>query len=104
MARKKFHIIATIKDKRGRVLSVGYNSYSKTHPVQKMYADMCGLPHKVYLHAEISAILKLKQPWKAYSIHVERYDSEGNPVNAKPCVICQKAIEAAGITNVEWTK
>lgn len=83
---------------------MGYNSYTKTHPQQIKYAEMCGLPHKQFLHAEIHACLKLRQPWKAYSIHVERYDSKGNPANAKPCVICQKMIKSVGIENVTYTK
>ena len=103
MARKQQHIIATIYDKRGRVLSVGSNSYTKTHPLQAKYAAMAGLPHKQYLHAEISAILRLENPSKAYRILVERYDSNGNPANAKPCPICQRVIVSAGIKQVEWT-
>lgn len=85
-------------------MSIGYNSYTRTHPLQAKYAEMCGLPHKIYLHAELNAILKLRQPWKAYSIHVERYDANGNPANAQPCVICQKAIESLGLKEITWTK
>ena len=105
MARKKYHVISTIRDKRGRVLSVGYNSYSRTHPLQAKLAEACGLPEKIYLHAEISSILKLKGKalQRAHSITVERYDSEGNPANASPCPICAKAIDAVGISVVHHT-
>lgn len=101
---KRHHIIATIYDKRGRVLSVGVNSYDKTHPLQAKYALECGLPDKQFLHAEVAAILKLQKPYLARRIRVERYDSKGRPAMAKPCVICQKVIEAAGIKEVEWTE
>lgn len=100
---KKYHIIATIRDKRGRVLSVGTNSYTKTHPLQAQYALEAGLPHKQFLHAEVDAIKRLRQPWKAHSIMVERYDSNGKPANAMPCVICQRVIDAVGIEVVEFT-
>lgn len=104
MSKKRFHVIATVKDKRGRVLSVACNSYSKTHPLQAKYASLCGLPDKQYLHAEVAAILRVRDISKAHTISVERYNSKGEPVNAKPCVICERVIQASGITNVEWTK
>ncbi len=104
MPRKRFHVIATIRDKRGRVLAVAANSYDKTHPLQARYASLCGLPDKQYLHAEVAAVLKLRDPGRAYSIKVERYDAKGNPCNARPCVICQRVIEAVGIKEVEWTE
>jgi len=72
--------------------------------MQARYAAMAGLPHKQYLHAEISAILRIERPEKAHRIKVERYDSAGKPANAKPCPICAKVIEATGIEVVEWTE
>lgn len=104
MARKQHHIIATIYDKRGRVLAIGANSYTKTHPLQARYAAMAGLPEKQYLHAEISAILRLEKPCKAHRIRVERYDRNGNPANAKPCPICERVIASTGIKIVEYTE
>jgi deoxycytidylate deaminase len=103
MPNKRFHVVATIYDKRGRALSIGVNSYDKTHPIQAYYANKVGLPHKIYLHTEASAILKLKHPWKAHAIKVERYNSKGKPVNAKPCPVCQAMIDAIGIKKVEHT-
>lgn len=101
---RKIHIVATIYDKRGRILSIGANSYTKTHPMQAKYAATVGLPHKQYLHAEIAAILRLSDVSKAHRIKVERYDAKGNPANAKPCPICDHVIRSAGIKVVEWTK
>jgi deoxycytidylate deaminase len=103
MPRKRHHVIATIRDRKGRVLAMACNSYDKTHPLQAKYASLCGLPHKQYLHAEVAAILKVRDISRAWSIRVERYNAKGEPVNAKPCVICAKVIEAVGISNVEWT-
>ena len=51
----KHKVTATVYDKQGNVLSVGYNSYIKTHPLQAKLAYRCGQPEKVYLHAEIAA-------------------------------------------------
>lgn len=103
MPRKRHHVIATVLDKRGRVLSIACNSYDKTHPLQAKYATLCGLPEKRFLHAEVAAILKVRDLSKAHSIRVEMYNAKGDPVTAKPCAICAKVIEAACIENVEHT-
>ena len=81
---------------------MGVNSYTKTHPLQARYAAVYGRPEQIYLHAEMAAILKLKAPHKAHRIKVERYDSDGNRVSAKPCPICEAAINSIGIKEVEW--
>lgn len=99
----KHSITAMIMDKRGRVLSVGTNSYVKTHTLQAKHANKVGLPEKRFLHAEIASIVKCKDLTKAHKIVVMRYTKDGKPANAKPCPICMSAIEASGIKFVEWT-
>lgn len=103
MTKKRFDITAIIYDKRGRVLSIGKNSYVKTHPHMAFHAASVGLPQKQFLHAEVHAIVRCKQLDKAHRIVVMRYDSEGQPKNAKPCPVCSSAIRASGITIVEHT-
>lgn len=98
------HVLsAVIYDKRGRVISVGQNSYVKTHPLQAKHANQVGLPDKQFLHAEIHAIVRCRDLSKAHRIFVSRWDSKGNPALAKPCPVCMSAIEAAGIEIVEHT-
>jgi len=99
--RKQYSLTATIYDKRDRVLSTGENSYSKTHPVQYHYASQIGRPDAVYLHAEIAALIKLKDIDRAYKIVIERKGANGDPLPAEPCPICKLAIEHAGIKIVE---
>jgi len=101
---KKQTITAIIRDKRGYVLSIGKNSYRKSHPLQKLHAEKVGLFHKEFIHAEVDAIIKCKDLSKAHSISVYRYSEKGLPLLAKPCLICQSAIEASGIKNVFFTK
>lgn len=103
MSKKRYHVIATVYDRRGNILSIGTNSYTKTHPVQAKFAAMFGRGEQIYLHAEIAAITKLPQPWKAHRIKVERYDSDGNPVCCKPCVICSAVIASTNIKRIEHT-
>ena len=99
----KHNITAIITDKKGRVLSIGKNSYVKTHTMQARHANKVGLPEKTFLHAEVAAIVKCKDLTKAHKIAVMRYTKDGKPANAKPCKICQSAIEASGIKFIEWT-
>lgn len=100
---KKYDLKATIYDKRGRVLSVGENSYWKTHPLQVKMAKQHGREDQIFLHAEIAALVKLKDWSRAHKIKVERYGKNGKPLIAKPCPICQAALDRAGISIIEHT-
>jgi deoxycytidylate deaminase len=96
-------VTAIIRDKRGYVLSIGNNSYTKTHPLQSFYATKSGLPEKVYLHAEIDAIAKCRDLSKAHSIEVIRVSPSGSYLKAAPCPICQSAISNTNIKKVFHT-
>lgn len=74
------------------MLSIGKNSYVKTHPLQAHYAKRVGLEKKIFLHAEINAIIKLRQPDKAYKMVVMRILANGDYGCAKPCKVCSEAI------------
>lgn len=89
-------------DKRGRLLSSGTNFPKKTHPEQARRAAQMGQDYKVFLHAEISALVKIRDGIP-YKITVERYGKRGQPLNARPCPICELAIKEAGIKRIEYT-
>jgi len=74
--------------KRKRLLAVGYNK-DKTHPLQGRF---CKHPDALFLHAEIDAILKCRDISKAHRIFVSRHTRSGGFGSAKPCPICQDAI------------
>jgi deoxycytidylate deaminase len=101
--RQTQSITAVIYDKKGRVLSVGKNSYVKTHPKQARHAHKVGLPDKIFLHAEMDAIIRCRDLSVAHKILVTRVTRNGKYGNAKPCPVCQSAIKEAGIGQVEWT-
>ena len=83
-------------------MSSGQNSYIKTHPEFARIAKEVGRPAAIYIHAEYAALLKCD--WKkAHRIFVARYGKDGRPLLSKPCSICMKAIELAGIKEIEWT-
>lgn len=96
-------VTAIIMDRRGKVLSIGQNSYIKTHPMQARHAHKTGNPEKQFLHAEIHAITKCKNLHKAHKIFITRYNKQGEPVLAKPCPVCMSAIQESGIKNVQHT-
>ena len=96
-------VTAIIYDRRGRVLSVGQNSYIKTHPLQAHHAHKAGLPEKLFLHAEVHAITRCKDLSRAHRILITRYNRDGEPVLAAPCPVCVSAIEASGIKRIEHT-
>lgn len=98
---KRYEITALAYDKRGKLLSVGKNSYEKTHPLQGYYGKRAGNPLAIYLHAELSALLKARGV--VHKLVVMRYNKHGKPVIAKPCPSCQLAIKEFGVKYVEHT-
>lgn len=93
MSKHKHILVAHAYDKRGRLLAVATNSYTKTHPLQARFAEKVGHPNRQVLHAEIACLIRCKdQP--IHKLMVWRYGRDGQLVCAKPCAICQTAIEA----------
>jgi tRNA(Arg) A34 adenosine deaminase TadA len=101
--KNKENITAIIYDKKGRILSIGKNSYIKTHPLQKFYAEKCGLGKKIYIHAELQAIIRCHDLEKAHKIIISRIGKTGNMLLAAPCPICQMALRGVGIAHIEHT-
>jgi len=66
------HIKAIIYDKRGRILSIGENSYHRTHRVQYSVSRAVGKPNAIYIHGEIDAIVKCREIHNAHKILVMR--------------------------------
>ena len=102
--KHKHVLTAVIYDKRGYVLSVAQNSFTRTHPKQKELSAKAGFPEKIYLHAETLAILRCKDLSKAHRIQVTRVGRSGELLLSKPCAICQSYIDAVGIKVVEWNE
>ena len=98
-------ICAVVCDKRGRVLSVGVNSYVKTNPTMKHYAIKAGNPEAQYVHAEVAALVSLSytDKNKVYKISVARVIKNGVTGLAMPCSICQLALKEYGIKEVIYT-
>lgn len=102
MAKKRYVVIAHAFDKRGRLLAVATNSYTKTHPIQAYYAEKVGHPHQPFAHAEILCMLRCKDK-QIHKLMVFRYGSDSELLCAKPCKICQEAIAAYQPTEVWYS-
>lgn len=102
MCRKKYVILAKAYDKRGRLLASAFNDYNRSHTWMAYLSAKVGLPEKQYLHAECLCLLRSREK-KVHRLTVERYNANGSPALAKPCVVCQEGIKAFGVKIVEYT-
>lgn len=102
MSKQRYIIVAHAYDKRGRLISCATNNYDKTHPFQAYLAKKVGHPEREFLHAEILACLRAKER-QIHTLKIWRYGKEGNLLCAKPCPICQEAIQMFGIPNVWYS-
>lgn len=101
--RKRFTIVATAFDKKGRAIGTGVNDYRKSHPLSKLYAEKAGeSPEKIYKHAELSAILAAGNK-QVHSMLIQRFDAEGEPALAKPCKTCQTMLKDFSVKFVQYT-
>ncbi len=87
--------------KKSKVVATAVNLEEKSHPLQAKLAQKVGLGEKIYLHAEISALIKCKED--ADTIIVARVNTQDKLRMAKPCPICALALEQEGIKNVYYT-
>jgi len=99
---QKQRISAIVADKKGNILSIGTNSYSKSHPLMAKYSRNVN-KKKIYLHAEIDALLKIPYGKIPHSIYIARAGENNEPRLAKPCKICQQAIKDVNIKNIYYT-
>ena len=95
--KTRYHFKAILTDKKGNVLSIGENNYKKSHPYMAKMAIACGEKEKIFLHAEIAAIVKCKELKKAVNIFIYRIRNNGDIELANPCKICGKAIRLLGL-------
>jgi deoxycytidylate deaminase len=95
-----YKVGAAIYSKRGKLLTVGWNK-QKTHVKQAKWAFEVGQPLRQFLHAEIDALIKIRNE-EPYSIVIVRLTKKGLAM-AKPCAICWRAISDTGIEKIYWT-
>lgn len=91
---------AAVLDERDNIISTGIN-IRKTHTLQARHAKKVKQDDKVYLHAEISALVKCRS--KPYSVVVVRVRNDSSLAMAKPCPVCTSAMIEAGIRRIIYS-
>jgi tRNA(Arg) A34 adenosine deaminase TadA len=94
-------LCAIVLDKKNKILSVGINDPIKSHPLQAYYSEKVNEKYKIYLHAEISALIKRKKD--PYIMYVVRFFKNGDLALAKPCPVCMEAIKDSGLRAVKYS-
>ena len=87
----KYKFGAVITAKNGRIVSVGENSYSRSHPMQARYGERYTTPEACFIHAEVAAIIRAKG--KGHTLYVSRVLKNGTEAMARPCPACLGAIK-----------
>ena len=95
---------------------IGNNSY-RSHPFVKYFSES---DSKICLHSELDALNKAVRYFSrrsgvsykksishlflsGFTASVARVLSNGEPALAKPCSVCQKALDHFKVSNIEWT-
>ena len=103
LTRKRYEIVATCFDKKGKVLGTGVNDYSRSHPLMKHFAVKAGeSEQKDKLHAELSAVLASGRK-NIHSIFVQRFHNDGSMAVAAPCPTCKAMLKGFGVKIVRYT-
>jgi tRNA(Arg) A34 adenosine deaminase TadA len=97
-SKKKVGAILVNKNK---VIVSATNLETKSHPIQARFAKRVGLDPKIYLHAEIAALVKCRE--ECDTIIVARVNPQGKIRNSKPCPICSLALQEAGVKNIHYS-
>lgn len=98
---RKYFVACAALDKHSNIVSIGQNSYQKTHPMQGRLAAKCGNASREYLHAEIAALVKSRRDIE--TVMVVRMTSKGLIRMARPCNICTLALREAKVRFVVYT-
>lgn len=98
--------IGCVLTKGRKLVSSGYNTLAKTHPLQSHYASLVGKPDAIFLHAEIAAIVEAKS--KGIDLtgcvaYVFRRGLGGDVRMARPCKVCMQALKDVGVKTVVYT-
>lgn len=101
--KRRYELIATAFDRKGKVVGAGVNDYKKSHPLMRIYSERAGESDmKIYKHAELSAILSAGNK-SVHSMLIQRFDNQGNPAMAMPCPTCQTMLKDFDVKYVEYT-
>ena len=100
--KKRYCIVSSAYDSKGRLVASRANDYNKTHPLQKYFANIAGEPYKETLHSEIATLIACRDK-QVHTLVVMLFDAHGNFKNSKPCCTCMIAIKAYNVQKVLYS-
>ena len=100
--KQKVLIVAIGLDKNGTIRSTGYNSYTKTHPLQFQLSIKHNEHNKPFVHAEVQCVINAKQK-QLSTILVLRVLKDGTWGLAKPCNVCSDFLKSKNIKTVLYS-
>ena len=104
MSKKRYEIICSAYDRRGRLICSAVNSYKDSSALMRYYAMKVGKPYCKWNHAEISCLDKAMKLRKVVDkLVIIRYDCFGNLKDCMPCIICRYAIKDFNIKMVMYS-
>lgn len=81
--------------KKNRIVSVGFNSMEKTHPLSATFGN--------YLHSEIRALISTpKEDLRDSTAYVMRIKKDGSLGSSKPCSVCYEALKLANVKRIYY--
>jgi tRNA(Arg) A34 adenosine deaminase TadA len=95
--------IGAVLLRKNKVVTTATNLDRKTHPFQAKLAKQVGLDPKIYLHAEIAALIKAKE--EADTMIVARIGghTQNELRNSCPCPICKTALEISNVKRIIYS-
>lgn len=95
---RNFHVSAIFK--KSKLISLGLNNYSKTHPRTRDF----GYPEHCRIHSELAACLKLGlSDCSGLTIVNVRIDRNGNLANSKYCRGCTNLVKHLNFSKAFYT-
>jgi tRNA(Arg) A34 adenosine deaminase TadA len=95
--------IGAVLIRKSKIIATATNLENKTHPLQAQFAQKVGLKEKIYLHAEINALIRARE--NADTIIVARIGghSHNELRNSKPCPICRMALKMNNVHKIIYS-
>lgn len=100
--------VGAVLVRKSHILSVGVNSETRSHPLQKHYNRFrknLTAPPRHYIHAEMEALVNAPRDvdLKDAVIYVYRELSGSRHATARPCEACMEALRDRGVKKICYT-
>ena len=98
-SKRRQNLVAVVFDKKGNFISCGYNSYEKTHPLQKKFGVNI---FKEFMHAEIEALVKglRNTQLEGCTVCIVRLSKQLEDKLGFPCDGCYEALKTFKLKKV----